>query len=85
MVSLSRERLDSLRQSFHQGLLDRLAEALLDCASLDQFKTPVLRLDAFVQEGDLDAMSNGEPALVSSVKSSLAAIAFEYSVNCLGI
>lgn len=66
---MSPDRLDPLRQSLNLGILDRLTEALQNCDTLEPFSHPVLRLEAFVQEGNKDTRSKGEPALVASVKS----------------
>ena len=66
---MSPDNMAPLRQSLNHGILDQLADALLQCTSLDQFNRPVLRLEAFVQEGDRRSATSGEPSLVASVNS----------------
>lgn len=49
---VSPDRLEALRQVLRDEILDRFAEALLDCSSLQEYQKPVLRLEAFVENGD---------------------------------
>ncbi|OAQ99392.1 hypothetical protein LLEC1_05087 [Akanthomyces lecanii] len=48
----SPDRLEALRQALRDEILDQFAEALLDCSSLQELRNPVLRLEAFVENGD---------------------------------
>ncbi|PMB71400.1 SET domain-containing protein [Beauveria bassiana] len=56
-------RLDRLRQSLTDGILDQLAEKLLNSSRLEQFSTPVLRWEAFVHEG---GVISGKESLIAS-------------------
>ena len=60
---------DRLRQSLSDGILDQLAEALLGSSRLEQFHTPVLRLEAFVHEGNDNATTSDQQSLIASVSS----------------
>ncbi|KAJ4148292.1 hypothetical protein LMH87_002770 [Akanthomyces muscarius] len=49
---VSPDRLEALRQILSDEILNQFAEALLDCSSLENLRNPVLRLEAFVENGD---------------------------------
>lgn len=71
---VSPHHVDSLRESLGRAILDRLTEALLGCASIDRLANPVLRLEAFIQDGNatddvqIAGESRSSPQLVVSVR-----------------
>lgn len=61
------DRNDALRQRLKQEIVERLTTALLDDTSLYQLTKPVLRIDAFIQEGDQHGIIDTDPNLIISV------------------
>jgi hypothetical protein len=50
-MAATSQQVTALRKVLSQKLLDQLTDALLQCSSVDHLKTPILRLDAFIQDG----------------------------------
>ena len=57
-MALPSEKATALRESLSRALLDQLTEALLSYHSVDQLSAPVLRFEAFIEDGP----NNGENA-----------------------
>ncbi|PKS10482.1 hypothetical protein jhhlp_002234 [Lomentospora prolificans] len=57
-MALPSEKATALRESLSRALLDQLTEALLSYHSVDQLSAPVLRFEAFIEDGH----NNGENA-----------------------
>ena len=49
-----------LRKSLRQVLLEQLIDALLHESSADHVNTPILRLEAFIQDGREPGIADGE-------------------------
>lgn len=62
------EKPASLRERFNHGILDELTEALLSGNFQERYRSPVLRLEAFVQEDDGHVARSCEPFLLASVR-----------------
>lgn len=64
---ISPEYTDSLRQSLAQSILDQLTDAVIGCTSLKDISNPVLRFDAFLQDGETPSEGSIQHRLVTSV------------------
>ena len=61
------EQADSLRENLRQVILEQLADALLDWPAMTSLSNPVLRVEAFIQDGNANAsdQGSGQSPLVS--------------------
>lgn len=59
-MASSSQQVAALQEGLRQMLLDKLTDALLQCSSVGHLDTPVLRLEAFIQEG-----YDGEPGITN--------------------
>lgn len=63
----SPEQTAAVRELLRRGLLDQLTDALLKCQSVGQFDSPVLRVEAFIEDkrGDKQIVGSDPEPLIS--------------------